>query len=39
MLGSVVSNETWRAEQISERAEKLRARVWEALRIPPPQAE
>ena len=38
-LASVVCHETWRREQIAERAERLRAQVWEALRLSPPQAE
>ena len=38
-LGSVVCHETWRTEQIAERAETLRALVWDALRLSPPQAQ
>jgi hypothetical protein len=38
-LASVVCHETWRTEQIAERAEKLRALVWDALRMASPQTE
>jgi hypothetical protein len=38
-LSAVVTHEVWRAEQIAARADKLRAQIWEALKINPPLAE
>jgi hypothetical protein len=38
ILASVVGHQTWRAEQIALRADTLRAQVWQALRLSPPQA-